>query len=91
MKQTVYKYPLRITDIQKVSLPKGAKILCIKNQKEVICLWALVNPDETEFEDAVLRCVGTGHPIEEPIEEYIDSVLVYGGSLVFHFFKLPTL
>lgn len=87
MKQTVYKYPIEITDYQDVTLPKGAKILCIKNQNGIICIWALVNKDENETETIKLRCAGTGHLIEEDVE-YIDTVFVCGGNLVFHFFKI---
>lgn len=87
MKQAVYKYQIKITDYQDVTLHKGAKILCIKNQTGKICIWALVNPDETEQETIKLRCAGTGHLIEEDVE-YIDTVFVYNGDLVFHFFKI---
>ena len=77
---TVYKYPLVIADYQNVDLPKGAQILCIKEQHGKICLWALVNPDETETETIKIRCAGTGHTIKESVE--------YNETIVFHFFKI---
>lgn len=84
----VFKYPLSIVDLQTVTLPIGAKILCIKLQNEEPCLWALVDPSLDEKETVNIRCAGTGHPIDEEIEEYIDTVILMNGRLVFHFFKV---
>jgi len=86
--KTVYKYPLEIDDVQFISMPKGAKPLCVKVQNGNPCLWALVNPYEEE-ESVMIRCAGTGHEINEEGElVYIDSLLMYGGDLVFHFFMV---
>ena len=87
MKQTVYKYPLIVDDVQTVTLPVGAKIICIKEQHGDLCLWALVDPNETRTEAVKIRCAGTGHPIEEDVE-YIDTVMLRSGYLVFHFFRI---
>lgn len=85
--KTVYKYPLVIDDYQKVTLPINAKLLCIKKQNEKLCLWVLIDKEETCTEQITIRCAGTGHPIKENVE-YIDSIMMMGGSLVFHFFKV---
>lgn len=61
----VYKYPVRITDISTVELPKGAQILHIDAQGDGVYLWALIDVDEKETETITLCCAGTGHPIEE--------------------------
>ena len=87
MAKTVYKYPLMIDDYQRVALPKGAQILCIKMQRGKPYLWALVDPEEMNMEEIHIRCAGTGHSIRGQVE-YIDTVLTYGESLVFHFFKV---
>lgn len=83
----VYKYPLVIDDYQKVTIPINAKLLCIKEQNGKLCLWALINKEETYTEQITIRCAGTGHPIKENVE-YIDSVMMMDGNLVFHFFKV---
>ena len=89
MKKAVYKYKLQITKvIQEVVLPLGAQILCIKMQNDELCMWALVDPDQTYNEVVKIRCAGTGHAIEEDIECYIDTVMLLDGELVFHFFKV---
>ena len=89
MKKVVYKYKLQLTDvIQEVVLPLGAQILCIKMQNDELCMWALVDPDQTCNEAIKIRCAGTGHMIEEDVEYYIDTVMLLDGALVFHFFKV---
>ena len=88
MKKVVYKYKLQLTkDIQEVVLPQGAQILCIKIQNDELCMWALVDPDQTYNEVVKIRCAGTGHEITEDVE-YIDTVVLLDGELVFHFFKV---
>ena len=88
MKKVVYKYKLQITKvIQEVVLPQGAQILCIKMQNDELCMWALVDPDQTYNEVVKIRCAGTGHEITEDVE-YIDTVMLLDGELVFHFFKV---
>ena len=88
MKKVVYKYKLQITKvIQEVVLPLGAQILCIKMQNDELCMWALVDPDQTYNEVVKIRCAGTGHEITEDVE-YIDTVILLDGELVFHFFKV---
>ena len=85
--KTVYKYPLKIDDYQKVNLPMGAKILCIKVQNGIPCLWALIDKEQTYDEAVTIRCAGTGHDIKDEVE-YIDTIMVAGGALVFHLFKV---
>ena len=88
MKKVVYKYKLQITKvIQEVVLPLGAQILCIKMQNDELCMWALVDPGQTYNEVVKIRCAGTGHEITEDVE-YIDTVMLLDGELVFHFFKV---
>ena len=88
MKKVVYKYKLQITKvIQEVVLPLGAQILCIKMQNDELCMWALVDPDQTYNEVVKIRCADTGHEITEDVE-YIDTVMLLDRELVFHFFKV---
>lgn len=84
----VFKYPLIVDDMQTVELPKGSKVLHINKQggDERLYLWALVDPEESETEGVRIRCAGTGHPIEEDGLEYVSTVFMLDGALVFHFF-----
>ena len=88
--KTIYKYQLLITDEQIIQTYEGAKPLCVKLQNGVPCLWCLV---ETEANPDIMtiRCAGTGHDLgvkRYDDVEYIDTILICGDSLVFHFFVL---
>lgn len=87
MKETVYKYSLEIKDEQMVLLPIGARILTVQQQNNNIFLWALVNSTASEEQAFTIRIHGTGHAISDSDElEYINTVQLYGGKLVFHVF-----
>jgi len=81
----IFKYPLQITNTQRISTFYGAKILCVQMQNDTPCLWVLVEPIE-EIEERVICMYGSGHDIEAP-GEYIGTVQVNGGALVFHVFE----
>lgn len=95
MTQKVYKYPLAWDDRQKISLPRGAQVLRIDVQAGIyrtgehptLFLWALVNPD-AETEQRTFRIAGTGHSIRDSRIEYIDTILLESGALVFHVFEV---
>lgn len=85
--KTVYKYRLNTDAYQYIVLPVGAKLLCVKMQAETPFLWALIDKEQTHNEMVAIRCAGTGHDIKDDVE-YIDTIMVAGGLLVFHFFKV---
>lgn len=83
----IYKYPIQITDRQIVEMPKQAEILCVQVQREVPCLWALVNLDGVMAKRTIL-VYGTGHPVPDSTQQkYIGTIQLNGGSLVFHVFE----
>jgi hypothetical protein len=86
--KTIYKYTLPVGDNVAVSLPVGAGILSVHEQREQICMWALVDPNEKETEIRQFRIAGTGHDITEDLYQFIGSVHMYSSSLVFHVFEV---
>lgn len=60
--QTIYKYPLRLTDVQTINLPIGGRILHVGMQHGVITLWAIVDGEKPRV-DREIYIFGTGHPI----------------------------
>lgn len=82
----IFKYPLQITDIQYVMMPKGAEILSVAVQNEIVCLWALVNP-ELQYVSREIRIVGTGNPAPDGNVRFIGTVLMLDGQLVWHVFE----
>lgn len=83
----IYKYPVQINDVQVLRLPRFSKPLSIQWQGTGLQLWALVKPDEPE-QDYVLHCYGTGHEVADlpANREFLGTVQLQSGSLVFHFF-----
>ena len=87
---SVYKYTIPTDeDYFSFGLPKGAKILTVREQHGKLQLWALVKqgePDETRN----FRLAGTGHPIKESPEtlNYIGTFQLEGGSIIGHIFEI---
>lgn len=79
---TVWKFPLDITDVQKVPMPSGADLLHVAEQHGVLTLWARVAPD-APVTDRIIGITGTGNPC--PAEGdgwYVGSAQV--GPFVWH-------
>jgi len=85
--RTVWKFPLRVSDVQPVTMPAGARILHVAEQFGDLCLWALVDPDAPK-ETRVIAICGTGHPAPDD-GRHIGSVMLHGSALVFHVFEAP--
>lgn len=81
----IFKYPLKVADVQEVEIPVGAIILCVQIQREEPCLWALVNPDVVKEKRRIVT-YGTGHPVDDVPGYYVGTYQLNGGDLVFHVF-----
>lgn len=58
----IWKFELEITDTQQVRMPKGAQILSVANQNGKVCLWAMVNPNDS-LESRCIEIIGTGNKV----------------------------
>jgi hypothetical protein len=87
---TIWKYTIPVADDFSLSMPAGASPLSIQVQYDEPQLWALVDPDETVFQEIKFRLAGTGHPINIPEMDlsFIGTFQLDGGSLVFHLFEV---
>lgn len=81
----IWKYTL--SSESEISMPKGAEVLCVHEQGEDICLWALIKPD-VEMETRTFFSFGTGHKVSDLSLKYIGTSFLRGGLLVFHTFEL---
>lgn len=82
----IYKYPLSASDaVQRIVMPKGAKILTVQVQGTTPCLWALVDIREAD-EDRTIIIYGTGHNVVLN-GNYIGTYQI-GSNLVFHVFEM---
>ena len=82
---TIWKYSLDITGVQKVLMPRGARLLCVQMQYGDPKLWALVDPNMASEERTILT-FGTGHPVPRITGPYVGTYQTDGG-LVFHVFE----
>lgn len=83
----IFKYPIEITDEQKIDMPQGAQILSAQMQNDKLCLWAAVDDNFTSA-PIVIRVLGTGHPVPD-IEglRYIGTAQDQRLGLVWHVFE----
>jgi hypothetical protein len=84
---TIYKYLLQ--DTQNIELPKGARILSVGQQKNMIFIWAVIDPTQPK-EIRRFHVFGTGHLVPEHIANcgyFIGTVHLFDGALVFHVFE----
>lgn len=88
--KTIYKYELTAHQKQSVALPKDAVILHVDNQREMICIWCELDPEDKDLRARMFEVFGTGHEIHEDmgIERiYIGTVKLQGGDYIFHVYE----
>lgn len=83
---TIWKFPIKITDVQKVEMPMGAEILSAQMQNGDLCLWALVSPANNK-ELRTIEIHGTGNYVEPADRKFIGTAQMAGGALVWHVFE----
>lgn len=75
--QTIYKYPLEITDKQTIAIHNGAKVLHIGNQHGILTMWAEVDAAETNpIVYETLYIVGTGNPVPDMARHHLGSAII---------------
>lgn len=62
--KVIYKYPLEITDNQVIELPKDSGVLTVQMQNNQLCLWALVDTEQTQRQQVPVKVFGTGNPVD---------------------------
>jgi hypothetical protein len=86
--KTIHKFPLKLTDIQTVSMPHDAYILHVAFQRGQLCLWAIVDTDH-KHEDRRIEVAGTGNPMPELfplVRKHLGTV--QGDGFVWHIFDV---
>lgn len=83
--KTIWKQILKAADVQQIEVPRGAEMLCAKEQFEQICVWFRCDPAEP-FELRSISVAGTGHPAT-PDGRYLGTASLQGGQLMFHVFE----
>jgi len=81
---TIWKFPLTITDQNEIEMPKGAELLTVQMQHGEPQLWASVDPQAPKVSRRIM-VHGTGHPVDL-FNVYLATFQTMGGYLVFHVF-----
>lgn len=84
----IWKFPVIGTDRFTHSMPKGAKVLSVQNQRGRPHMWVVVDPD-APLQLRYFRLAGTGHVLGVDQAGYIGTFQVSEGNLVFHLFEVP--
>ncbi len=87
MSKMIFKYSIPIDDEVTLKLPPGAQIISALNQRETMCLYAIVDPKGLNEEAHTVVIRGTGHPFRGNEGEFIGTVSFADGGLIFHVFK----
>lgn len=83
---TIWKYSVVTAKTRQCfEMPVGAKVLHVAEQNGLICLWAQVDPYETNLDSRYFHVVGTGNKIPDKAGEFVGTALV--GEFVFHLFE----
>ena len=86
MKKKILKYKLETDDLQEITMPKGAELLCVKTQYEIPRLYVLADTEQCD-ETRQIQIIEVGHYIDDSFTGvYVDSYRLNGFSLVFHVF-----
>lgn len=71
----IWKFPLAITDVQSVAMPRGARILAVDEQHGALTLWAEVDPSQPKV-TRIIHIIGTGNPMPEHLGDYLGTAVI---------------
>lgn len=86
--KTIWKYQVDLDNIDDnfyMPMKSGAEIISVAAQYDILCLWAIVDPDQQNTR-RLLYIRGTGHPLLAAEDtQYLGTAHLANG-LVFHVF-----
>lgn len=84
MAMTIWKFPLRVAEVQEIEAPEGAQIMHIREHgiHAQPHAWIACDPDAPKRKIKIAMC-GTGHNV--PPGEYVGTA--FEGGFVWHYFK----
>lgn len=82
--KTIYKYPIKITELQEIEMPEHANVLHVGlDPQGTPCLWAMVDAIESK-ELVSVFVVGTWNPMPFETLRHVGSFVQ--GPFVWHVF-----
>ena len=83
--RTIYKYPLRLTEKQKVLLPLHSRLISVESINEQLYLYTMIDPEQTRTCNVEILIYGTGHVFDSLLSfNHLDTVVEHG--FVWHVF-----
>jgi hypothetical protein len=89
---TIYKYPLEITDVQTIRVPKKNAYVDVLVNGDKLAIYFIVDKEELDdTKDATIRIVGTGNSFPDWNWDSVDNNLIHiktvqQGPFVWHVF-----
>lgn len=97
MNRVVFKYAIPRPDQEArstVTLPRGAQLLDVAMDGDVLVVWAMIDPTSPDFELREFLLLNTGSPVEivERVWRYLGTVIhrpstVHFDPVVWHVFS----
>src|SRR6478735_269049 len=95
----IHKQTLEMTAVQKLTMPRGAEILSVREQGESICVWYRFEPEVTDQHAPISSTVytehrwiviaGTGHECPPASKsKFLGTCMSLAGRFVWHIFEL---
>jgi len=88
-KLVIFKYPIySFTVPTTIDLPKGAEILSVQSQNDIVQLWALVSP-VAPIRQRTIILVETGQFFKYTVKhKYINTFQMFEERTVYHAFEI---
>ena len=88
MNDAIYKYPLKLDEIEWIELPIGAKIIHVAEQRGKLFFWAEIDVKEPRRCLRGFYIAGTGLRLLFDFKRHLGSVVMPGGHLVCHVYEV---
>lgn len=83
---TIWKFPLTISEEQKVEMPAGNNVVSVQAIGDEIFVYAIVDKKAPMWVRRKFKIVGTGHPMPEEWGHFLGTVQILGGRMILHVF-----
>lgn len=85
--KTIFKYFLPVSIPFTLAMPQGATILVAQNQAEAVVIWAEVEASAPLTTRTFVTTM-TGEPLPRGKKQFLGTVQLQGGALVFHVYEM---
>ncbi len=86
--KTIHKYVLMLVPLQTVQMPQGAWVFSAQIQRESICIWAMVDTENTKV-GRDIEIADTGNQLDASVDRELSFIgTVQLREYVWHIFDL---